>query len=131
MLFSNDSNIAKSINAFMNAPDARDPVAYKIFTWRTPENEFCGSITLAGSRSFKNLEVSQVITFEGLRDRHFRRISVEHIAIDQKEVTLESTDQNTFKLIADDCVFFEGKAIEVNTKNNPSGLNADYGLRKL
>jgi len=112
-----NASITESINAFINALNARTPAVYRIIAWKMPQDELYGSITLTGSRLFKNLEVSQMITFKGLKNRHFRRFSVEHIALSQKEVTLEYTDQNTFKLTADKCVFFEGNAIEAQTGN--------------
>jgi|GEM_PF-6458969 len=119
------SSINDTITAFINALNARDPAVYRIIEWIAPQDGFGGSVTLTGSRSFKNLKVSQVIAFEGLRSQYFHRFSVSHIANSQKEVTLEYTDRNTFNLIADGCIFFEGKAIASNTKSSPSGLDYD------
>lgn len=125
------SSINDTITAFINASDARTLAVYRIIEWIMPENGFGGSVTLTGSRSFKNLEVSQVINFEGLRSQYFHRFSISHISASQKAVMIEITDRNTFNLIADGCIFFEGKAIASNTKSSPSGLDADYGPRRL
>lgn len=115
-------SITESIKSYINAPDARTPAAYSIISWDMPKDGFGGSITLEGSRSFINLEVSQLIAFEGLRSQYFHRFSVSHIFTAQKAVTIEATDQDTFKLSADGCVFFEGKAVESNTKSRNFGL---------
>ena len=112
----------ESITAFIDAPDALTPAVYSIIEWWMPKDGFGGSITLEGSRSFKNFEVSQIINFEGLSRRHFRRFSVKHIAGSRKPVTIEATDRNTFQLSADGCVFFEGKALASSTNNRPNVL---------
>ena len=118
------SSIAKSIDAFINDPGARDFAVYRILTWNMSGLHLRGSITLVSSRSFKEMEVSQMITFKSLEDRHFQRTEVEAVAISQKAVTLKATDQNTFELIADGCVFFEGNAVESNTKSRNFGLES-------
>ena len=120
----------ESILTFINDPRARTPAVYRIISWAMPDDGFGGSITLEGSQLLKEVEVSQVINFEGLRIRHshFHRVNVSDIFDGQKPVTLEATDQNVFRLIADGFVFFEGKAMESNTKSSTSGSDSNYGV---